>query len=171
MVSATTPLVDPQQRQDLQMLAGLRPDALGQRHHQQRGVDPAGARQHGVHEPLMPRHVDEPEVTGVGVPQVDGDAATLFLGQAIGIDAGQGFDQRRFAVVHMAGGADDHQKVRFARPAIREPLAALMSSRERCQARTNGLGASRDHPASETIRSSPNEARSSANGSTAMSFA
>src|SRR3954465_13754885 len=59
-------------------------------------------------ETLMPRHIDETQFAAVGIAQVDGDAAALLLRQAVGIDAGQGFDQRGLAVVHMAGGADDH---------------------------------------------------------------
>jgi hypothetical protein len=36
--------------------------------------------------------------------KVNRDTASLFLGQTVGIDAGQRFDQRAFAVVHVAGG-------------------------------------------------------------------
>jgi hypothetical protein len=36
--------------------------------------------------------------------EVDRDAARLFLGEAVGIGAGERFDQRAFAVVNVAGG-------------------------------------------------------------------
>ena len=121
--------IDPQQRQNVQMFAGLRPDALGQSHHQQRRIDAAGPRQHSMHEPLVPRHIDEAEVTRIRVSQVDGDAAPLFLGQTVGINTGQGFDQCRLAMVHMAGGADDHRKTRVACMSVRVPLARPLSSR------------------------------------------
>jgi len=35
--------------------------------------------------------------------EVDGDAAALLLGQAVGIGAGEGADQRALAMVNMAG--------------------------------------------------------------------
>ncbi len=42
-----------------------------------------------------------------GEAEVDGDAARLLLRQAVGVDAGQGPDQRGLAVIDVAGGADD----------------------------------------------------------------
>ena len=38
---------------------------------------------------------------------IDGDAAALFLFQAVGVDAGERFHQRGLAVVDMAGRTDD----------------------------------------------------------------
>ena len=38
---------------------------------------------------------------------VDGDAAALFFFQAVGIDAGEGLDQRGLPVIDVPGGADD----------------------------------------------------------------
>ena len=95
------------------MLDGLRLDALGRRHDQQRRVDAGGAGQHVVHEALVARHVDEAELAAaaevaVGVAEIDGDAARLLLLEAIGVDAGQRLDQRGLAVVDVARGADDH---------------------------------------------------------------
>ena len=40
--------------------------------------------------------------------EIDRDAALLFFGQAIGVDAGQRFDERRLAVIDMTGRGDDH---------------------------------------------------------------
>src|SRR5882762_3472923 len=43
----------------------------------------------------------------VSKSNVDGNATPLFFFEAVGINAGQGFHQRRFAVIDMSGGADD----------------------------------------------------------------
>ena len=53
----------------------------------------------------MPRR-KSPQVER-GEADVDGDAAGLFFGQAVAVDAGQGLDQRGLAVVDVAGGAED----------------------------------------------------------------
>ena len=105
--------VEAEQVDDLQMLDGLRLDALGRRDDQQGGVDAGGAGQHVVHEALVARHVDETELpavaqVAVGVAEIDGDAARLLLLEAVGIDAGQRLHQRRLAVIDMTRGADDH---------------------------------------------------------------
>ena len=96
----------------MRVLARLRHDAIVERHHEQRGIDAAGAGQHRVHEALVARDVDEAQRAvrrvGVGVAEIDGDAAPLLLGQAIGVDAGQRLHQRGLAVVDVAGCADDH---------------------------------------------------------------
>ena len=42
-----------------------------------------------------------------GEAEVDGDPALLLGGEAVGVDAGQGADQRRLAVVDVPGGAED----------------------------------------------------------------
>jgi hypothetical protein len=39
----------------------------------------------------------------MGKTDIDRDAAALFFLQAIGVDAGKGFDQSGFAVVNVAG--------------------------------------------------------------------
>ena len=43
----------------------------------------------------------------MGEAEVDGDAAALLLFEAVGVDAGEGLDQRGLAVIDVAGGADD----------------------------------------------------------------
>jgi len=100
---------DAKERKDLQMLASLRAHAFRQGDDQQGGVDTAGASQHRVHKALMTGDVDEAELVGVGVAEVDGDAAALFLSQPIGIDAGEGFHQRGLAVIDVACRADNHR--------------------------------------------------------------
>ena len=104
---------DAKQIEDRQMLQGLRFDAVVGRDRQQSKVDPACAGQHRVHEALVAWHIDEAEDLAVGSRQIrkaeiDRDPPRLFFFQAIAIDAGQGFDQCRLAVVDMASGSDDH---------------------------------------------------------------
>ena len=64
-----------------------------------------------MHEALVTGHVDERRSASVALlevreAEIDGDAAPLLLGQAIAVDAGERLDQRRLAVVDVAGGAD-----------------------------------------------------------------
>ena len=104
---------DAEQVEDREMLARLRHDAVIGRHHKDDEVDAGGAGEHGAHQLLVARHVDETEraaigVTLVGETEIDGDAALLFLGQPIGVDSRQRFDERGLAVVDMACGGDDH---------------------------------------------------------------
>src|SRR4029453_6491214 len=40
-------------------------------------------------------------------PEIDRDAARLLLGQPVGVGPGEGFHQRRLAVIDVARGADD----------------------------------------------------------------
>ncbi len=61
----------------------------------------------------MARHVDKTgqvAVTevGIGVAQIDGDAALALFTAAVALLAGQGLEQGGLAVVDVAGGADDH---------------------------------------------------------------
>ncbi len=105
--------IEAEQIDDLQMLDRLRLDALRCRHDKQGGVDAGGAGQHVVHEAFVARYVDEAQLpavaqVAVGVAEIDGDAARLLFLQAIGVDAGQRFDERRLAVIDVACGADDH---------------------------------------------------------------
>ena len=88
---------------------------------QQRHVDAARARKHRVNEALVPRHVHEAgdgagAQVGIGEAQLDGDAARFLLGQAVAVDAGQGADQRRLAVVDMPGRPDDHASAASSAP-------------------------------------------------------
>ena len=75
------------------MLAGLRHHTVIARHHQQRMVDAAHARQHIGEEFFMPRYVDKAQhatvrLRPVGVAQIDSHTAGFFFRQAVGIDAG-----------------------------------------------------------------------------------
>jgi hypothetical protein len=41
--------------------------------------------------------------------EIDGDAALFFLLEAVGVGAGERLDQAGFAVIDVAGGADDER--------------------------------------------------------------
>src|SRR5204863_264430 len=64
-------------------------------------------------EVLVTRDVDDPQVgrslrqVEVSEAQVDGDAAGLFLGQAVGVGAGERAHQRALAMIDVAGGGED----------------------------------------------------------------
>ena len=95
------------------MLAGLRHGTVVRRHHEEHEVDAGGACEHVVNQPLVARDVDEAEngpvgQGHVGIAEVEGDAAGLLFGQAVGVDSREGPDQGRLAVVDVSGGADQH---------------------------------------------------------------
>ena len=98
------------QLEDPQVLLALRLPPLGGGDHEQAGVDAADAGQHVAQEPDVAGHVDEADRLavddGVGEAEVDRQAAALLLGEAVGIGAGQREDERRLAVVDVAGGGD-----------------------------------------------------------------
>ena len=79
---------------------------------QERDVDARGAGEHVPDEPLVPRHVDDPEAHVAQVearePDVDRDPPRLLLRQTIGVHAGQRPHQRGLAVVDVSGGSEDH---------------------------------------------------------------
>ena len=109
------------------MLACLRHDPVVGGDHQQRHADARRTGDHGVHQPLVAWHVDEPQPTAadIGKPQVDGDAAYFFLRQPISIDSGQCAYQAGLTMVDMTGGANDHAAVRRLRRASQTmPIAA-----------------------------------------------
>ena len=64
----------------------------------------------------MAGHVDEADAFGLaghgqeGITQLDADAAFLFFGQTVGVDARERRHQRGLAVVDVACGADDHAR-------------------------------------------------------------
>ena len=96
------------------MLARLRHHRIvgGDDEHGQ--VHTGGAGEHVLDEALVAGHIDdaEPIIAQVerGEADVDGDAAFLLLGQTVAVDAGQGLDERRLAVIDMAGRAEDQSR-------------------------------------------------------------
>ena len=78
---------------------------------------------------------------GEGEAEVDGQAPGLLLGEAVGVGAGQGQDQRGLAVVDVAGGGDDpHQ------PTAGERAAASRSSSAGSTVRRSQTTAPRPRP-------------------------
>ncbi len=102
-----------EQVDDGEVLARLRHRSVVGRHHQQHEIDAGRAGQHVVHQPLVAGHVDEAEAprVGIGVAEVEGDAARLLFLQAVAVHAGQCLDQRGLAVVDVPCRADDHSAV------------------------------------------------------------
>ena len=101
-----------QEMDDVQVLLGLRHDAVVRGHREEHQIDAVGAGQHVADEALVAGHVDDARLGAVrqrqvGEPQVDGDAAFLLLLEAVGVLAGKGLDQARLTVVDVAGGSDD----------------------------------------------------------------
>ena len=104
-----------EQLADRHVLAGLRHHALVGRHHQEHQVDARRAGHHGSHEALVAGHVDHPEPQVVGQvegrkAQLDRDASLALLGEPIRVDPGQRTDQRRLAVVDVAGRPEDEAR-------------------------------------------------------------
>ena len=124
---------DPQQRADRQVLARLRHHALVGRDDQHRQVDSADAGQHVPDEALVARHVDdldrEARLLEKREAEIDRDAPSLLLGEAIRIGPGEGLHQRGLAVVDVAGRADDD--VRRGRRAHRRAAALVSASARR----------------------------------------
>src|SRR5580704_6693901 len=98
------------------MLASLRLDGFVGCDYQQHKVNAADAGQHVADETLVAGDIDEAEAQSFAAgsgkfkmceTDVDGDATALFFLEAVGVDAGEGLDQRGLAVVDVASGADD----------------------------------------------------------------
>jgi len=101
-----------EQRHDRQVLARLRHDAVVGRDHQDDDVDARRAGDHVLDELLVPRHVDDADRASVRQLEaretdVDRHPPLLLLAQAVGVDSRQRLDERRLAVVDVAGRADD----------------------------------------------------------------
>ena len=107
--------------EQVDVLVGLRTQAVIGGHHEQGRVDLAGTHEHVADEPVVAGDVDEVQLGPVGqrevrVPDVDGHPAATLLRKAIGVDAGERAQERRLAVVDVAGRADDHGHGSRARP-------------------------------------------------------
>ena len=105
---------DAHQTEHLDVLDGLRHDRIVGGDDDEGHVDAGGARDHGADEFFVTGNVDDSEVHAgdiqVGESQLDGHAALLFLGQTVGVGSGEGFDQRRLAVVNMPSRPDDQMR-------------------------------------------------------------
>src|SRR6516164_8673819 len=94
------------------MLLRLGLPTLGGGDNEQASVDGTDARQHVANETNMAGDIDERQLPArgqrrPGEPKVDGETPRLFHSKAVRVGAGEGEDQRRFAVVDMAGSGDD----------------------------------------------------------------
>ena len=106
-----------QQPANFKMFAGLRANGFVRGNHQQNEVDSRSSCKHVFYETLVPRHVHKTKAHAAffqkSEAKIDGDAAALLFLQAVRMRAGQGFNQRGFAVVNVAGGADDDVSERW----------------------------------------------------------
>ena len=114
------PVSHAEQVEDGQMFVGLRHRTLIGCHHEEHGVDAVNSGQHVLEESLVPGHVDDAQVASAGQvhvskAEIDGHPSALLLFQAVGVDAGQGLDQARLAMIDVAGGADDEGSGRLQR--------------------------------------------------------
>ena len=98
------------------MFASLRLDRFVGGNHQQHKINAAHSSQHVAHKALVSGHVDKPQPQSfaaghgqlkIGKADIDGDAATLFFLQAVGIDASQCLHQCGFAVIDVTRRAYD----------------------------------------------------------------
>jgi hypothetical protein len=87
-------------------------------HHKHHKVKTVRTRKHVLDEALVTRNVNKAELKvpddEIRKPDVDGYAALFFFFEAIGVDAGERFDQRGLAMVDVPGGSDDdvlHEKL------------------------------------------------------------
>src|SRR2546430_15602547 len=91
-----------------------------------RSIHAVDTGEHVLEKALVSGHVDDsdPASAGqlqIGEAEVDGHATALLLLEPVGIDVRQGFDQRRFAMVDMTGGADHlggGRRLRHASPPV-----------------------------------------------------
>lgn len=116
-------VLDTQKGENAQVLHRLGHKALVGGYHQHGKVDAAGSGQHVFDEFLVAGHVYDARLGAVikvqmGETQFNSDAPLLLLHQPVGVDAGEGFDQKGLSVVHMAGGADDHMLHFTTSPAV-----------------------------------------------------
>ena len=108
-------LADAEDVQNRQMFPGLLHYAFVGGDNQQSQVNSADAGQHIFDKALVARHIHDADFPAAGQSQpgkaqVHGHLPFLFLGQTIRVNVGQSLDQGGFAVIDMAGGADNiHQ--------------------------------------------------------------
>ncbi|HVN43829.1 MAG TPA: hypothetical protein VMT66_01160 [Steroidobacteraceae bacterium] len=141
---------DAEQAENRQMLARLRHDAVVGRDHEQREVDATGTGEHGMHQPLMARHIDETEHVAVGerrvgVAELDRYPPCLLFRQTVRVDASERVHERGLAVIDVTCRADDHESRRVtgaapraARGTLPPPRSRGSADRARARARSRG---------------------------------
>src|SRR5437867_1183693 len=102
-------MLNTEQAANVEVLARLRLDALVSGDHEQHEVNPTNSREHVAHEALVAGDIHESEaqalVIGSGQfemrkPQINRYSTAFFFLEAIGVNAGEGLHQGRFAVVN-----------------------------------------------------------------------
>ncbi len=111
--------LDAEQTQDREVLVRLRPRALAGIDDEQEEVDAGRPGDHRADEALVPGHVDDRGAPAVRklerrIAEVDRDAATLLLREAVRVLAGQCPDEPGLAVVDVTRSADRQRHVRGA---------------------------------------------------------
>src|SRR5207342_3313100 len=110
-------------------------------HHKPNGSD---AGQHVAHEPLVAWDVDESDLASARqraprVAEVDREAPALLLNPPVRVHARQADDQRRLAVIDVAGGGDHTQLAGHAHPSSNSsPSTAYRTARARSPIRPSG---------------------------------
>lgn len=104
-------VADVEEVEDLEVLAGLGHDAFIGGDDEEGEVDGACAGEHVADEADVAGDVDDGDVAaggegGPGEAELDGEAALLLFAEAVGVGAGEGFDEGGLAVVDVSGGAD-----------------------------------------------------------------
>jgi hypothetical protein len=108
-------ITDPRQAQELHdgdMLAGLDVRPLVARDDEEDDVDRRRPRDHVLDEPLVARHIDDPDLSPVlegerGEAEVYCHLPLFFLLEAVGVDARERLDERALAVVDVPGRSHD----------------------------------------------------------------
>jgi hypothetical protein len=95
------------------VFARLRHDAFVGGNHEQAEVDSGSSDEHAAHKIFVAWNIDDTNGPGAverqrSESEVDGDATALFLGKSVCVNARQRSNKRRFAVVNVPRGSDDH---------------------------------------------------------------
>src|SRR6266566_2322720 len=100
-----------QQTANLEMLSRLRLDGFIGSHYQQYKIDPCRAGQHIADKSFVARHIHKTEPDFAffekGKAEIDRDPAALFFFEPVRVRAGEGLDERRFAMIDVPCRADD----------------------------------------------------------------
>ncbi len=104
-------LVDAQKVTDGEMFACLGHDAfVGSDHHHHK-VDTACARHHRTDQALVSRDIDHADLYVFcgerGKAEFDGDPATFFFGEAVGVVSRERMDKTAFSMIDMSGCSED----------------------------------------------------------------
>ena len=105
---------DVEQLADVEVLAGLRHHAFVGGDHQADQVEPGGARDHRLDEPLVARNIDHRDAATLELEpreaELGRDPARLLDRQPIGVGPGERAHERRLAVIDVPGRAE-HDRI------------------------------------------------------------